>query len=225
MARHLAIGDIHGCFAAFDSLLRYVKPRDDDVLVTLGDYCDRGPDTRAVIELLLELDSRGVLRPIRGNHDIMMLNARKQDLPDWLDVGGKETLASYATDGQPGDLSAVPDSHWRFLETKLLPYFETDSHIFVHANLYPDIPLAEQPEFMLYWEKFSGQPRHESGKMMVCGHTSQKSGLPLATEHAVCIDTRVFGSTGWLTCLDADSGKLWQANNDGETRQMWLDEL
>ena len=225
MARHLAFGDIHGCFAAFDSLIRHVGLRDDDVLITLGDYCDRGPDTRKVIDLLLELDSRGILRPLRGNHDIMMLRARDEDLTDWLEGGGKETLQSYAARGQTADLSAVPDSHWRFLETNLLPYFETDSHIFVHASLYPDVPLADQPEFMLYWEKFNEPPRHESGKTMVCGHTAQKSGLPLAAEHAVCIDTRVYDSSGWLTCLDVATGRFWQANNNGETRQLWLGEL
>jgi serine/threonine protein phosphatase 1 len=58
---------------------------------------------------------------------------------------------------------------------------------------------------------------------MICGHTSQKSGRPLNLGHAVCIDTWVYGR-GWLTCLDVQTGKLWQANQAGETRTAWLDD-
>lgn len=58
-------------------------------------------------------------------------------------------------------------------------YFEMDSHFFVHANAYADCSLRDQPDSMLYWESFDDPPPHESGKVMVCGHTSQKSGLPL----------------------------------------------
>jgi serine/threonine protein phosphatase 1 len=59
---------------------------------------------------------------------------------------------------------------------------------------------------------------------MVCGHTSQKSGVPLNVGHAVCIDTRVYGK-GWLTCLDVTSGKVWQANQAGSVRTAWIDEF
>ena len=59
---------------------------------------------------------------------------------------------------------------------------------------------------------------------MVFGHTAQKSGWPLTIGHAVCIDTWVYGPTGWLTCLDVDSGEVWQARENGETRTGWLDE-
>ena len=94
----------------------------------------------------------------------------------------------------------------------------------MHASAYPDVALSDQPDFMLYWERYNDPPKHESGKIMVCGHTSQKSGIPITNGNAICIDTWAFGS-GWLTCLDIDSGKLWQSNEKGETRQMWLDEL
>jgi serine/threonine protein phosphatase 1 len=75
---------------------------------------------------------------------------------------------------------------------------------------------------MLYWESFDDPPPHESGKVMVCGHTSQKSGKPRNLGHAVCIDTWACGE-GWLTCLDAESGRYWQANQRGETRRGWLE--
>jgi serine/threonine protein phosphatase 1 len=59
---------------------------------------------------------------------------------------------------------------------------------------------------------------------MVCGHSSQKSGLPLNIGHAICIDTWVYGK-GWLTCLDVTSGKVWQANQAGQQREAWIDQL
>jgi hypothetical protein len=104
-----------------------------------------------------------------------------------------------------------------------IDWYEIDTHFFVHANAYPDVELADQPGFMLRWEPIlEGQRRHCSGKVMVCGHTSQRSGVPLNTEHAVCIDTWVYGK-GWLTGLDVRTGKLWQANQQGETAPGWLD--
>lgn len=83
----------------------------------------------------------------------------------------------------------MPERHWQFIEKRLLPTFETDRHFFVHANAYPDMASDEQPDFMLFWEQFDDPPLHESGKIMVCGHTSQKSGLPITNGNAICIDT------------------------------------
>lgn len=226
-SRHLAIGDIHGCYRALKALCEFIELRESDTLITLGDYPNRGPHTEAVFNLLLELQRDYNLRPLRGNHDIMMLAARdnEEGFKTWMEVGGDKALQSYACFmGQPGSLALVPDSHWNFLEHDLLPYFETDSHFFVHANAYPDIPLAEQPDYMLYWERYDNPARHESGKIMVCGHTSQKSGLPIANANAVCIDTWAYGD-GWLTCLHVESGMIWQTNERGDKRKMWLDEL
>ena len=227
MPRHLAIGDIHGCFDALRTLCEFVQFKEQDVIIPLGDYCDRGPNTRAVIDFLLQLAKTNTVHPIRGNHDIMMLNAGDNDieLTKWLNVGGDTTLQSYAPiESENGKLSDVPAHHWRWLNDKLLPYFETETHFFVHANAYPELPLAEQPDFMLYWEKFNDPPAHESGKTMVCGHTSQKSGQPIVNQHAICIDTWAYGR-GWLTCLHAESGMIWQANELGDTRKFWLDDL
>lgn len=227
MTRHLAIGDIHGCFNALRTLADFIKIRPDDKLITLGDYVNRGPNSCAVIDWLIHHHASGQLIPLRGNHDIMMLDARHDDTAyrKWIKVGGNATLRSYAPfDDDEGEFVDVPDHHWRFLEQDLVPSFETDDHFFVHANAYSDMPLAEQPDFMLYWEQFNDPPRHESGKVMVCGHTSQKSGIPVSTDNAICIDTWACGR-GWLTCLHVESGAIWQANEAGETRQMMLDEL
>lgn len=227
MPRHLAIGDIHGCYRSLFELARYVGLRSDDVVITLGDYVNRGPNTCAVLDWLIELDRTQRLVAIRGNHEIMMLESRDYEtmFERWIEYGGDATLRSYAPfEGDPNSLAHIPDSHWRFLEERLVPYYETDDHFFVHANAYPDLPLDEQPDYMLYWERFDDPPRHSSGKIMICGHTSQKSGLPLANDNAICIDTNACRG-GWLTCLHVESGQLWQANERGEARSFRLEEL
>jgi serine/threonine protein phosphatase 1 len=226
--RTLAIGDVHGCSGALRALLDAVKPTSDDLIVTLGDYVDRGPDSFGVLDQLLHLRRTGRLVALRGNHEEMMLLARESEgkLHDWLDCGGKPTLASYSPLGDAGRLADVPDEHWDFLENVCIAWHETDTHIFVHANAHPDVPMDEQPGYMLRWEAISRQwsAPHYSGKVMVCGHTQQRSGLPLNLGHAVCIDTWAYGD-GWLTCLDVRSGRVWQANRAERVRTLWLDEV
>jgi serine/threonine protein phosphatase 1 len=221
--RHVAVGDVHGCFKALTSLVEFVELRPDDVLVTLGDYVDRGPDSCAVLDWLIAQQRRGNLVALRGNHEVMMLAARDsgEARAYWEQCGGDAALASYSPFGDKGRLADVPDAHWEFLESTLA-YHETPTHFFVHANAYPDCPLAEQPDFMLYWESFDDPPPHESGKVMVCGHTPQKGGRPRGVGHAVCIDTWACGK-GWLTALDVETGRYWQANQKGDRRGGWLE--
>jgi serine/threonine protein phosphatase 1 len=221
--RHLAVGDIHGCSRALTTLAESVPFRADDVLITLGDYVNRGSDTRGVLDWLIAYDAVHELIPLRGNHEWMMLNAREGDreFRIWRDCGGDATLASYSTD-ERNWRNDIPEAHWEFLEYRTRAWYETDTHFFVHANAYPDRPLRDQPDSMLYWEPFDHPAPHESGKVMVCGHTSQKSGRPLSMGHAVCIDTWACGR-GWLTCLDVQSGRYWQANQQGETREDWIE--
>jgi serine/threonine protein phosphatase 1 len=223
--RILAIGDIHGCSKALTTLLAAVQLQADDVIVTLGDYIDRGPDSSGVIQRLLRLRKSHGLVALRGNHELMMLAARKdrEHFEEWLKCGGKETLRSYSVLDDEGRLADIPDDHWDFVENQCVNWHETERHFFVHANAYPDQPLSEQPAFMLFWEPFDNPAPHESGKIMVCGHTPQKGGWPLNLGHAICIDTWAHGG-GWLTCLDVGSGKIWQANQNGQSRVGWLDE-
>ena len=214
MTRHLAIGDIHGCITALTALVNFVDLRSDDTIVALGDYVDRGPDSRAVVDFIINLGETHELVALRGNHEIMMLDAREKDswLRPWLSYGGEATLQSYG-----GSFDGVPDAHIDFLENKLHPYYESETHIFVHANLAPDVTLADQSDAALFWQKYKNPGPHYSGKTMVCGHTAQQSGMPLSNGHSVCIDTWAHGD-GWLTCLDVGSGAVWQANEAGETR-------
>jgi serine/threonine protein phosphatase 1 len=225
--RTLAIGDIHGSLAALDALLAVVEPQPDDVIVTLGDYVDRGPHSRGVLDRLIDLQGRCTLIALKGNHEIMMLEARHG--PDsfraWCVCGGREALDSYGSYlNRETFLDKVPRRHWQFLQD-CLPFHETATHLFVHANAYPDIDLAEQPEHMLFWEHLvPGMSRpHHSGKIMVCGHTQQRTGHPLNLGHAICIDTAAYAG-GWLTCLDVETGMYWRADRNGLTSVRWLAE-
>jgi serine/threonine protein phosphatase 1 len=226
--RTLAIGDIHGCAQALCALLGAVQPTPEDVIVTLGDYVDRGPDSYGVIEQLIELRRTCRLVALRGNHEEMMLRARQNDaeLGEWLLCGGKQALKSYSHNGDAGQIEDVPSEHWHFLEQVCVDWHETDTHIFVHANVHPDVPMDEQPDYMLRWESIGREwsAPHCSGKILVCGHTQQRSGVPLNLGHAVCIDTAAYAN-GWLTSLDTGTGLIWQANQQGRRRRLWLDEI
>jgi serine/threonine protein phosphatase 1 len=214
MTRHLAIGDIHGCITALTTLVESVALKDDDTIVFLGDYVDRGPDARAVVDLIIELGKTHNVVPLRGNHEIMMLDAREKQswLRPWLSYGGEETLQSYG-----GSFDGVPDEHIEFLQNSLIAYYECDTHFFVHACAESHRPLDGQSDAALYWRKFGNPDLHCSGKIMVCGHTPQESGVPLDNGNAVCIDTLAYGG-GWLSCLDVESGTVWQGNEAGEAR-------
>jgi serine/threonine protein phosphatase 1 len=220
--RTLVIGDIHGCLAAFDTLLRIVQPTTDDLLITLGDYVDRGPDSKGVINRLLFLHSRTKMISLMGNHEIMMIKSRdkKARFKEWLQFGGSETLESYREPNRHVSLQDVPESHWQFLEQTCGKYHELEKFICVHATLDHEVDLVEQNDEALFWDKLRPDQfvPHYSGKSIICGHTVQKSGEILQIPGAICIDTWAYGD-GWLTCLEPNTGQYWQANELGETRE------
>jgi serine/threonine protein phosphatase 1 len=225
--RTLAIGDIHGCARALDAVLAAARPTPEDRIVALGDYVDRGPDSRGVLDRMIALHKTGQLVPLRGNHDLMMLHAREWEEAGaiWLACGGVSTLASYGVSGlRAEDLRRIPESHWAFLEKTCVNWYETATHLFVHASLHPDLPLSDQPEAVLLWEKLAGPVTHISGKIVICGHTRIHSGVPLSWGTTVCIDTGAYAEGGWLTCLDVMSGCYWQANEKEDVRTGHVEE-
>jgi serine/threonine protein phosphatase 1 len=227
--RTIAIGDVHGCATALEALLATLAPQPDDVIVTLGDYVNRGPDSRNVLDRLIELERQCKLVPILGNHDEMFRgilelahSGRSPSLGGWLAMGGYATLESYGV--RPAlindeDLARIPSGHLDFLR-RCRDYYESDSHLFVHAQYDPDMAMDEQPIEVLRWESLRNLTPgpHSSGKRAIVGHTSQKSGEVLNLGHIVCIDTYCYGG-GWLTALDVDTDEFWQVNRHGEFRQ------
>jgi serine/threonine protein phosphatase 1 len=153
-----------------------------------------------------------------GNHDLLfteVLEGTCDNLRGWLSVGGLQTLESY------GGKSGVPDSHLTFLKTDCRLWFEPEGEkvFFVHGSAIPDLPLEEQPLEWLLWRRIhEAEGPHRSGKVMVCGHTAQRNGLPLVTPNAICIDSWAFGD-GWLTAYDVHASVFIQANQAGEIRR------
>lgn len=215
--RTFAIGDIHGCLGALEALLAAIRPQADDTIVTLGDYIDRGPECRRTIERLIELGRQCRLVPLRGNHDDMLLeiyDGREELYVDWLVFGGDATLLSYGTD-RPED---IPPAHIDFLRGSRLIH-ESDSHFYVHGNYLADVPLSAQPPETLLWDSVRARRPgpHRSGKLAIVGHASQKNGAILDLGYLKCIDTWCYGD-GWLTALEVETGRLWQANRAGKMR-------
>ncbi|MEM9352014.1 MAG: metallophosphoesterase family protein [Planctomycetota bacterium] len=213
--RVIAVGDIHGCLAALDALLGVVTLEPGDLLVSLGDAIDRGPDSRGVIDRLLELKRTGFLVPILGNHDQMLLEyLDRRPTGVWLTHGGQETLESYGGEVDP--------EHGEFLRS-WADCYETEEHFFAHGNFDPELPLDRQPWQELRWESLVARVPgpHVSGKTAVLGHTANKRGEVINLGHLVCIDTWCFGG-GWLTAFEPATGRVWQARQTGETRETEL---
>ena len=135
--------------------------------------------------------------------------------------GGADALRSYGwVLGGPRRPRAdwIPEPHRLFL-AGCRDYHETPTHLFVHAGYIPELPLAEQPGLALRWrttEPAAAAPHH-SGKVAVVGHTPQRSGEVLDLGFLVCIDTNC-ARGGWLTALDVDAGRVWQADRAGRLR-------
>ena len=219
--RTLAFGDIHGATANLDALLAAVAPTPDDWLIFLGDYVDRGPDSKGVLDRLIALKATHRVVCLRGNHELMMLQARADAgmRKMWLGVGGMQCLASYSpTPGKSGKFEDVPPGHWEFLKTECVDWLETETHIFAHAGVDPHLPMRAQTETAIFWDFLRGPIQHVSGKTVIVGHTSQKSGTVLDYGCTVCIDTHAYGG-GFLTCLDANAGHYWQADALGRVRE------
>jgi serine/threonine protein phosphatase 1 len=210
------VGDIHGCRAALTALLRTIRLAPSDTLVLLGDYVDRGPDSRGVLEQILGLGGQCRCVTLMGNHEEMLLAALQdaRSLRFWLRFGGQETLESYGVN----DIHEIPAAHLRLLQA-CPDYYETASHVFVHAYYDPELPLCQQESYVLRWASppVCFPEPHCSGKVAIVGHTVQEDGEIFDYGFFKCIDTFCYGR-GWLTALDVDSGQVWQASVAGNLR-------
>lgn len=202
--RLLAIGDIHGCHQLLQQLLEKVQPTATDQLVFLGDYIDRGPESRQVIETLLQLREefpRTVF--LKGNHEQMLLGfLADDDQLGFLVNGGTRTLQSY----RQGEHVRIPETHLQFFDN-LQTGFETEGFIFVHAGMRPGIPFHQQRETDLLWIRADFlNSDYDWGKTVVFGHTPQTEAMMEPTR--IGLDTgAVYGRQ--LTCCDVLTRRLW----------------
>lgn len=210
--RRFVIGDIHGCAKALRGLIDALAPQSGDELIFLGDYVDRGPNSRDVIEQLIELRSRCRVVLLRGNHEIMLAGVVFRDLDPtvWLGSGGNATVASYG-----GDIRKMPEHHRSFLKS-LRPHYETSDSIFVHASYESHLSMDCQDDSVIYWTHLSWvlPAPHLSGKRVFVGHTPQPDGRVMDAGHLVCIDTHCVG-TGYLTAYDVENNQVIQVNRHG----------
>ncbi|MBM7486706.1 serine/threonine protein phosphatase 1 [Bradyrhizobium sp. USDA 3686] len=187
-----AIGDVHGCF---DQLQRLVELCESDAgegrskLIFLGDYIDRGPDSRGVIEFLMDLQkwSPDEIICLRGNHEDLLLNALEGEDAEnsWLLNGGSATLYSY----RASRAIDIPAPHVAWLRS--LPLFHDDGiRFFVHAGVHPDRPLDKQRTRDLLWirEPFLSSDK-DFGRFVVHGHTPLRKGTPDLRTNRVNVDT------------------------------------
>jgi serine/threonine protein phosphatase 1 len=214
--RLVAVGDVHGCVDELSTMLDAIAPAADDTIVFLGDYVDRGPSSRDVIDRLIELRDSGTCGTVflRGNHEDMFLaflgeEGRHGDV--FLFNGGRMTLASYGLAAYSRGEEArakLPESHLAFLRGLELHHL-ADPFLFVHAGISPLRSLEDQREEDLLWirEEFL-RNRHRLPHTVVFGHTPQREvfwHLPFK----IGLDTGcVYGNK--LSSLDFTSGTLLQ---------------
>ncbi|MFH1215955.1 MAG: metallophosphoesterase family protein [Pseudomonadota bacterium] len=204
MARTFVIGDIHGCYDALLELFYKISPdMHEDRIIFLGDYIDRGPDSKKVVSFVIRLmdQAPGRVIPLLGNHEQIFLASLTGENRDFfLRMGGDKTLLSYGiTPPFSGQIaSRIPVSHLHFFN-ELLLCWEDDDYIYVHAGLQPHVHVSQQSPRWCCWarEQFLGSD-FDFGKKVVFGHTPFDK--PLIEKNRIGIDTgAVYG--GRLTCL------------------------
>jgi serine/threonine protein phosphatase 1 len=198
-----AIGDIHGCLDHLLRLLDLVNPDlDRHLLVFVGDYVDRGPDSSGVVDYIIDLKKKYNPENIiclMGNHERMFLNfLQGHEEMFFLLNGGRETLISYWGNQWERRERRLPPGHAHFFEN-LKFYYETDDYIFVHGGLRPGLPLAGQKEEDLLWiRKEFILSECDFGRRVIFGHTPVRT--PLILPNKIGIDTgAVYGNK--LTCI------------------------
>lgn len=170
-----AISDIHGCAKTFKALLQKIQLSRKDELYLLGDYIDRGPDSKGVIDHIWQLQEQGfTVRCLRGNHEQLALDALtdKSDRQLWMINGGVETLLSFGV-SRVGEL---PTAYLDFMNN-LAHFFETGEYILVHAGLNFDMPDPLQGLHSMLWIRRWYQDINRewlNGRIVVHGHTPQK---------------------------------------------------
>jgi serine/threonine protein phosphatase 1 len=212
MKKIFAIGDIHGCLDKLIALMGLIDVNwANDTVVFMGDYIDRGPDSKGVVDHVLGLRRRhDSVVCLKGNHEEMFLNyLDRREEGIFLSNGGRNTLQSYGISPDERNRAAqVPQEHLDFFRS-LLPYYDTETHLFVHAGVRPGIPMEIQDPHDLIWirhEFFMSD--HGLKKTVVFGHTSFRK-EPFVGEKMIGIDTgAAYG--GMLTCLELPAMKFHQ---------------
>jgi serine/threonine protein phosphatase 1 len=215
-----AIGDIHGCLGPLLELLAQLRVRPEDELVFLGDYIDRGPDSKGVLDYLAA-ERKPNWHLLRGNHEQMLIDWLGTTNPlaasNWLLNGGHQTLQSYVPKERLDEVrgedihallkDSISPAHVELLNALPLTY-ETPDYFFCHAGVNLDRPLDAQEADDLLWirRKFLDDPR-PTPKLVVHGHTPVEK-VDLSRDR-INLDTGcVYG--GFLTAISLPDKKIYQ---------------
>ena len=183
--RLIAIGDIHGEVEKLNSLIDKLDLQKQDKVIFLGDYIDRGLNSKAVIERILDLSKKIECVFLKGNHEDMLLKTKitqfQDDIEHWLLSGGISTYDNY------GDYPAIFNTHGKFLDSLKLYHIE-QNYMFVHAGINPKKELSEQTKDDLLWirEEFLDNS-HNLPYKIIFGHTPFIE--PLILNDKIGIDT------------------------------------
>lgn len=165
------IGDIHGCLTQLKTLMEMIEDdagHRDAKIVFVGDYIDRGPDSKGVVDFLINLKNSKNREYIflKGNHEDMMMDPYGQR--DWWYNGGKQTMDSYRCES----FRLFPEDHQEWFKN-LRTYYQYGRFVFVHAGLDPSLKLEDQSEHSMLWNRkyvgYNGE--YEGGYFVTYGHT------------------------------------------------------
>ncbi len=226
-ARVIAIGDIHGMYEKLTALMKKIGfDPEEDLLVFLGDYIDRGPDSARCLQYVYDLQHRNPDSVIclMGNHEVMMssylmekcvsYNTLIGDYSEsWMENGGIHTLQ------QLNGLDADKREGLLLWAIDLPVKYQYQEFFFCHAGIDPDVPLSVQNEFDMLWRRRQWWEQYKGAETIVVGHTpiqkikkGARSVKPLFLPNRVIMcDTGAYMTGGRLSGVDVLSRKVWQA--------------
>lgn len=217
---YFAVGDIHGCPQQLEVLLSNRELYRDRQIILLGDYIDVGPDSRRVIDLLVELRNQGTrVVALEGNHEAALKSFLSDgDFASYARIGGIATIQAYCGEIY-GDVraaldSALPLSHRQFLDS-LETFMETAEYLFSHAGYSPSAPFDRSRDAMVlrsHQDLFTTQPT--LNKTCVCGHYFQKTRTAHIGRRVVCLDTGCGILNGPVTAALLPERRLIQVTTD-----------
>ncbi|MBQ6424382.1 MAG: serine/threonine protein phosphatase [Acidaminococcaceae bacterium] len=230
-SRVLAIGDVHGMYEKLIKLMDKIRFNpDEDLLIFLGDYIDRGPDPGRCLQYIFALQQQypDVVVCLMGNHEVMMSSYFMQKRGNynnlivdyagsWLDNGGLETLK------QLDEMDADTKEELLQWVMNLPVKYQYQDYFFCHAGVDPDVPLVVQNEFDMLWRRQQWWEQYKGEETLVVGHTPVQKVMKLTVKerrtpkplflanHVIMCDTGAYMSGGKLSCVDVLAGKVWQA--------------
>lgn len=202
MARIIGISDIHGEYEKLCCVIDKISPQKSDTIVFMGDYIDRGPKSREVVDKLIETGDICNCVYLIGSHEYALMHASKDEYYNYLfwNYGGPKTVESY------GSFENIFNIHGDFFNN-LQYYHIIDNYLFVHAGIRPGVPMEEQSETDMVYirDSFIYSP-HGFDKKIIFGHTEFSD--PLIMNDKICIDTGCGKyKDAFLTAIVIEQGK------------------